>query len=197
MRFSGPPSASPAYLLVTLAVSTADTVTPNVEFARLDIPTLGFAVAVMMCAALAAGAAPAVGTVWSASDVRLTVVASSRPHQRVRRVLCVAEWSVAFVLLVSATLLGRSLARLMTTDLGVSPDHVATASINFAFGQRPTETEVVGRIHDLLDRISHIPGVQTAAAGTSLPPQTSRLFMTLKREGESVDYGAAARAGHP
>ena len=181
-----------AFLLVTLAASTGATFIPNVEFARLDIPTLGFAVTVMILAALAAGAAPAIGTVWSASEVRLTLVASRRPHQRVRRVLCVAEWSVAFVLLASATLLGRSLARLMTTDLGVVPDHVATASINFAFGQRPTETEVVGRMHDLLDRISRIPGVQTAAAGTSLPPQTSRLFMTLKREGESVDYGAAA-----
>jgi putative ABC transport system permease protein len=181
-----------AYLLVTLAVATTATFLPNVEFARLDIPTLLFAVVVMVFSALAAGAAPAVATVWSASEPRLTVVASSRPHQRVRRVLCIAEWTVAFVLLVSAMLVGRSLVRLMTTDLGVSPDHVATASLNFAFGQRPTEAEVVRRLDDLLDRISHIPGVQTAAAGTSLPPQASRLRMTLKREGESVDYAASA-----
>lgn len=180
-----------AYLLVCLAVATTATFLPNVEFARLDIPTLLFAVVVMVFSAVAAGAAPAVATVWSATEPRLTVVASSRPHQRVRRVLCVAEWSVAFVLLVSATLVGRSLARLMTTDLGVSPDHVATASLNFAFGQRPAEAEVVRRVDDLLDRIGQIPGVQTAAAGTSLPPQASRLRMTLRREGESVDYAAS------
>jgi putative ABC transport system permease protein len=180
-----------AYLLITLAVAATSTFLPNVEFARLDIPTFLFAVAVMVFSAFAAGAAPAVATVWSASEPRLTVVASSRPHQRVRRVLCVAEWSVAFVLLVGAALLGRSLVRLMTTDLGVSTDHVATASLNFAFGQRPTEPEVVRRLGDLLDRINRIPGVQTAGAGTSLPPQTSRIRMTLRREGESVDYAAA------
>jgi putative ABC transport system permease protein len=181
-----------AYFLVALAVATAATFVPNIEFARLDTPTLLFAVVVMTGSALAAGVAPAIATSWCTREPRLMVVASARPHQRVRRVLCVAEWSVAFVLLVSATLLGRSLVRLTTTDLGVSTDHVVTASLNFAFGNRPSETEVVRRVDELIDRINHIPGVQTSAAGTSLPPQSSRLRMTLKREGESVDYAAVA-----
>src|SRR5262249_32820624 len=99
---------------------------------------------------------------------------------------------VAFVLLVSAALLGRSLVRLMTTDLGVATDHVITASVNFAYGQRPSEPEVVHRVHDLIDRITRLPGVQSTGAGTSLPPQQSRLRMTLRRDGESVDYAASA-----
>jgi predicted permease len=181
-----------AYLLVRVAVTAGASSVPNVEFARLDAPTLLFAVVLMVVCALAAGAAPAIATTLSAAERRLTIVASSRPHQVVRRVLCIAEWSVAFVLLVSAMLLGRSLARLMTTDLGVSTDHVVTTSVNFAFGQQPTETEVVERVHELIDRINHLPGVQTTGAGTSLPPQTSRLRMSLKREGESVDYAASA-----
>src|SRR5262249_54972616 len=40
-------------------------------------------------------------------------------------------------------------------------------------------------------RINRLPGVQTAGAGVSLPPQTSRLRMTLRREGESLDYAAS------
>src|SRR5262249_50088099 len=160
---------------------------PNLESARLDLPTLLFAVAAMSASALAAGMAPALATSWSARDARLIVAATSRPHQRVRRVLCVVEWSAAFVLLVGATLLGRSLVRRLTADLGVSTDHVVTASLNFAFGQQPSETEVVNRVQGLIDRLNHLPGVQTTAAGTSLPPQTSRLRMTLRREGESVD----------
>src|SRR5262245_11742820 len=71
-----------AYLLITLAAATTSTFLPNVEFARLDIPTLLFAAVVMMFSALAAGAAPAVATAWSAREPRFTVVASSRPHQR-------------------------------------------------------------------------------------------------------------------
>jgi putative ABC transport system permease protein len=180
-----------AYLLLTLAVTTAATFVPNIEFARLDMPTLLFAIAVMGASALTAGMAPALATSWSAREARLTIVASSRPHQRVRRVLCVVEWSAAFVLLVGAALLGRSLVGLMTTDLGVSPDHVVTASLNFAFGQQPSETEVANRVQGLIDRINHLPGVQITAAGTSLPPQSSRLRMTLRREGEAVDYAAS------
>jgi putative ABC transport system permease protein len=180
-----------AYLLVTMAVSTAATFVPNIEFARLDLPSLLFAAGVMTFAALASGAAPAAITAWSAREPRLTVVQSSRPHQRARRALCVAEWSVAFVLLVGASLLARSLTRLMTTDLGVSTDHVVTASLNFAFGQRPPEDDVIRRVHEVLDRIKRIPGVVTAGVGTSLPPQASRIRITLRREGESVDYAAA------
>ncbi|HEX7796142.1 MAG TPA: ABC transporter permease [Vicinamibacterales bacterium] len=181
-----------AYFLVRLASETAATFVPNVEFAQLDAPALLFSVGAMVVSALVTGAAPALSTLWSARDPRLTVVTTARSHQRVRRVLCVTEWSVAFVLLVSAALLGRSLVRLMTTDLGVSTDHVITASVNFAFGQRPGEPEVVNRVHDLIDRINRLPGVQTTGAGTSLPPQQSRLRMTLRREGESVDYAASA-----
>src|SRR5262249_22315384 len=140
-----------AYFLVMLASQTAATFVPNVEFARLDGPALLFSVVVMVVSALATGAAPAFATLWSARDPRLTVVTTARPHQRVRRALCVTEWGVAFVLLVSAALLGRSLLRLMTTDLGVSTDHVITASVNFAYGQRPSEPEVVNRVHDLID----------------------------------------------
>ena len=181
-----------AYFLVKLALRTAATFVPNVEFAHLDAPALLFSVGVLVVSALVTGAAPALSTLWSARDPRLTVVATARSHQRVRRVLCVTEWSVAFVLLVSAALLGRSLVRLMTTDLGVSTDHVITASVNFAYGQRPGEPEVVNRVHDLIDRINRLPGVQTTGAGTSLPPQQSRLRMTLRREGDSVNYAASA-----
>jgi len=181
-----------AYFLVMLASRTAATFVPNVEFAQLDAPALLFSVGVLVVSALVTGAAPALSTLWSARDPRLTVVATARSHQRVRRVLCVTEWSVAFVLLVSAALLGRSLVRLMTTDLGVSTDHVITASVNFAYGQRPGEPEVVNRVHDLIDRINRLPGVQTSGAGTSLPPQQSRLRMTLRREGDSVNYAASA-----
>jgi putative ABC transport system permease protein len=180
-----------AYGGIRLAVTTAGAFVPNVEFARLDIPSLVFALTVMVFAALVAGAAPALITAWSANEPRLTVTTSSRPHQRVRRALSAAEWSVAFVLLVGASLLARSLSRLMTTDLGVATDHTVTASLNFGFGQRPPEEDVIRRVRDLLDRIKRLPGVETAGLGTSLPPQTSRIRITLRREGESVDYAAA------
>src|SRR5262249_34121195 len=55
-----------AYALVRLAIATAATFVPNIEFAGLDLPTLLFTVIVMLAAAMAAGVAPAFATTWSA-----------------------------------------------------------------------------------------------------------------------------------
>ena len=179
--------------LVAFAAAGGSTVVPNLETARLDLPTFVFATAAMVCAALAAGLAPGVAAGWSANEKQLvTGVSPNRSHQRIRVVLCTAEWIVAFVLLVAAALLGQSFVGLMHIDLGVSTDHVATASLNFALGQSPSQEEVARRTQQLLDRIGRIPGVQTAGVGTSLPPQTSRLQISLKLKGDNVDYAAAA-----
>jgi putative ABC transport system permease protein len=179
--------------LVALAAERGAAVVPNLETARLDIPTLLFATAAMVFSAFAAGIAPGVAAGWSANEKRLvTGVSSNRSHQRIRLVLCTAEWVVAFVLLVAVALLGQSFVGLMNIDLGVATDHVVTASMNFALGQSPSEEEVARRTQQLLVRIGRISGVQTVGVGTSLPPQTSRLQISLKLKGDNVDYAAAA-----
>jgi len=110
----------------------------------------------------------------------------------VRRALCVAEWAVSFVLLVSATLLGRSLVRLMNTDLGVSADHVVTASLNLALGRRLADVETLERVQRVIERIEGIPGLHAVGVGTALPPATSRMGVTLRLKRDAVDYAAAA-----
>jgi hypothetical protein len=82
---------------------------------------------------------------------------AGRPHQRVRRALCTAQWAVSFVLPVGAILLGRSLVRLLHADLGVSSDHIVTTSLNLGFEKRPTDVEVIRRLQLLLDGIRNIP----------------------------------------
>ena len=52
----------------------------------------------------------------------------------------VFELAVSVVLLVGAILLGRSLARLLNTDLGVVTDRVATASMNLSLDRELTGT---------------------------------------------------------
>jgi hypothetical protein len=74
----------------------------------------------------------------------------------------------------------------------VTPDHVVTASINSAFGRPHTAEEIATTMQRVVERVQHIPDVRAAGAGTSLPPATSRLMMSLKRKGADVDYVASA-----
>jgi len=170
---------------------------PRLDAIRLDAPVLLFSLAVAALTALAAGLLPA----WRSGVARpgfAAPTATSGVHRRrVRRLLCAAELAISMVLLVGAALLGRSLARLMHTDLGVHSAGVVTASMNLAFGGRPTDAMALERVTRVLARISQLPGVTAAGAGTSLPPNASRIVVTLRRAGESVDYRAAAVVATP
>jgi predicted permease len=171
---------------------------PRLDAVHMDVPVLLFSIALAAAAALATGLLPA----WhSASTADTLKFAASKPNaprgRRVRRVLCAAELAISLVLLIGATLLGRSLVRLMSTDLGVTTDHVVTASMNFAFGKRPSDAETVERVERVIERIRMLPGVRAVGVGTALPPSASRLRLTLRRTGEAVDYQAAGVAATP
>ena len=78
----------------------------------------------------------------------------------------------------------------MTTDC------VVTASMNLAFSGWPLTT-ALERIERVIERIQALPGVAAAGVGTSLPPQASRLRLTLRKGGDSVDYQASGVAVTP
>jgi putative ABC transport system permease protein len=44
----------------------------------------------------------------------------------------------------------------------------------------------------VIDAVQQMPGVRVVGAGTSLPPETSRLMMSLRRKSDDVDYVASA-----
>jgi putative ABC transport system permease protein len=172
---------------------------PRLDAVHVDVPVLLFSIALAGVAALGAGLLPAWQSANTADALKFGAAgatgASGRPQ--VRRVLCATELAVSLVLLVGASLLGRSLVRLMHTDLGVTTDHVVTASMNLAFGQRPTDAQTLERVERVIERIRTLPGVRAVGVGTALPPNASRLMLTLRRTGETVDYQAAGVAATP
>src|SRR5215212_9167119 len=96
------------------------------------------------------------------------------------------------VLLVAATLLGRSFVALLSTDLGVTAEHVTTATINVGIGRTHSGEEIATTMQRVIDEVKQVPGVGAVGVGTSRPPDASRLTMTLKRKGAAVDYAASA-----
>ncbi len=117
--------------------------------------------------------------------------------RHLQRTMCVVQVALAVTLLIGAALLGRSLVRLLGVDLGVSTDHVLTASMNLAFGERPTDAQALARVTRVIDKVRTLPGVRAVGVGTGLPPAVSRMTVTLRRHGDAVDYQAAAVPATP
>src|SRR5439155_14981852 len=101
--------------------------------------------------------------------------------RRVRRALIVAEVAISVVLLVGASLLGRSLVRLLQTDIGVTNAPVTAALIDLSFGRQLSMTEQRLLIDRIVDRVGALPGVVAAGAGASMPPNLPRLRITTSQ----------------
>ena len=82
--------------------------------------------------------------------------------------IVVLELAVAMVLLVGAGLLGRSLHRLLTEDLGLQPDRLATLRIVAPPSYTGNE-QLVALQRQLLERATALPGV-TSVGLSSTPP---------------------------
>lgn len=100
-----------------------------------------------------------------------TVVSASRFTRLLRDGLVVAELSVSLVLLVVAGLLLHSFVRMNRTDLGVDPRNVVTGLLILPDARYATQ-EARGRFCDrLLQDVKTLPGVQSAALSTEIPPE--------------------------
>jgi macrolide transport system ATP-binding/permease protein len=102
---------------------------------------------------LAEGARGYAGTMWRRFGANLVVI----------------ELAVAVVLLVSAGLLGKSLYRLLHVEVGFQPDHLATLEVAFspkAYAKAPQQVEAARKV---LNRVSELPGVQSASLTSMLP----------------------------
>jgi putative ABC transport system permease protein len=105
-----------------------------------------------------------------ASDVRT----ATRGGGRVRGALVVAEVAAAVLVLTGAGLLLRTLLTLQNIDPGYRAQDVLTMTMNVPMpGVVPTRyptPESVYRFYDAIEReIRQVPGVRTAALGSSLP----------------------------
>jgi putative ABC transport system permease protein len=112
----------------------------------------------------------------------------TRERQRSQQTLVAAQLALALVLLVSAGLMIRSFQALGRVDPGFTrAADVQTFSVSIP----PTvvaESERVTRMQQLiLDRVSAIPGVASAALTTRMPMGSSRYSSALTAEGRPDD----------
>ena len=106
--------------------------------------------------------------------------ADSRPRQRVRRALVATQIAMTVVMLTGAGLLGRTLARLQSIDLGYQPDHLSILSYTAFVGPQgglATAAQMTQTVKDLVAHIEATPGVVAASPVESGPFKGQALFV--------------------
>ncbi len=100
---------------------------------------------------------------------------ATRATWRIRAALVAVNMTMAAILVVSSGLVARSLFGLLAVEIGFSPNRILTARVSVA-GPRFTAPDPATNIANtdvfyrgVLDRIRALPGVETAAAVTTLP----------------------------
>ena len=139
--------------------------------AEIDLRVLGFAAALALMTGIGFGLWPALGgtreapmeTIKSGGGAGTTASGS----RRARRILVVAEIALTFVLLVGAGLMLRSFERLMGLDAGLDKSRVGTLELSFSRGT--TMPVRLGRIEEIMARMSASPGIDAVGAVNDLP----------------------------
>jgi putative ABC transport system permease protein len=159
---------------VDALVALASGFLPRASEIGLDARVLGFTLLISVLTAIVFGLAPALQI--SKTDVQeaLKEGGSSGSSPRgnwLRSLLAVAEVAAALMLLIGAGLLIRSFMRLQQVDTGLRPENVLTMKITLPEAKYKTKESAVAFYDQVLERVSALPGVETAGLINILPIQ--------------------------
>lgn len=165
---------------------------PYLTDSGLDLAAVGFALAAAVVAALLCGAALAL------TSVRLPVHDALRSgargniggkgEGRLRRALVVLQLAVAVGVLSSAGLLVRSTVALLDTDAGFSRANVLVVPVALPPLRPSTPASLAAFERAVLDRVSALPGVASAATSNVVP---------LSGDARSAGFAVEGRAERP
>jgi predicted permease len=144
---------------------------PRAEEIHLDARMFLFAVGISLASGFLFGLAPAfrvpVRNLESAIRIGGRAIAGS--SRRLHSVFVIAEIALAFVLLISAGMLGRTLLRLSSLDPGVNVHNVLTARFALSPATLANADEIRPAWLDVLERMRTLPGVQAATLSDIIP----------------------------
>jgi len=151
------------------STSRGDATIGAVAFSSIafDWQALAFGLSTSLAVGLLFGLAPAlVATRASLSDVLKTDRTAAGVGVG-RRALVVTQVALALVLLIGSGLMVRTLAKLLTVDVGFDTSHLLTFSVNPS--DPISEDAVSGFYSQILDRVRAVPGVADAALDSCAP----------------------------
>jgi putative ABC transport system permease protein len=160
-----------AYWATTSFVAIGGDAIPRPEAITLDARVLLFALALATAAALLAGIVPAIQASRGAvvNDLREGGrQGGATASRRTRQALVTAEVALAFVLLIGAGLLTRTVWRMQSVERGFRADGIVTATLSLPASAYAGPAEVRAFYARLLEQVRSLPGVQAAATTTGI-----------------------------
>jgi putative ABC transport system permease protein len=182
-----------------LAVSLTSAHLPRMESFRLNVPVLAFVAAIAVLATILAGVVPGLQasqphTQGMLRDGRQSDRLGMR-GQRLRGALVVSEVALALLLLCGAGLMLRSFVYLNRVNPGFQTEHLLTMKIALPGAAYPKLEQTRAYLERLRERLQELPGVQSAAAGSTLPLSGESDWGTfLIADGTSPDWAKASAA---
>jgi predicted permease len=169
---------------------------PRLNDAGLNLTVVGFMAGVAALTAVLFSLAPA----WQVARLNLAgALKDAGPNagtsrRRTRRTLVVAEISLAFVLLVGAGLMTRTLVNLITVDAGFVGENVLTIPLDMPRVEGATVQEQAAPFIELLGNLRTQAGVQSAGYTSHVPMSGNDSRTGIGFEGRPPDPNDGARA---
>jgi len=151
---------------------------------HLNIPVLLFTLGATLLSGVLFGCFPA----WHAARQNISDMlkeggrssSAGAGHNRLRRILVVAEFALALILVAGAGLILRSFWNVTQVDLGIRRDHVLTFSVPIQHERTSSAAQVRSIYRQLEERIAAVPGVMKVAIAPGLPTNgAGRLHFTI------------------
>jgi predicted permease len=146
---------------------------PRASSIQLDGAVLGFTILLSLATGIIFGLVPA----WQASHVDLNTALKSGTRgaggaegkHRVRNALVMTEVALALILLICASLLIQSFARLGRVQTGMRTERLFTARLGLPEIAYPRPETVIAFFDQLMPRLRAIPGVESVTTAWPLP----------------------------
>jgi putative ABC transport system permease protein len=109
---------------------------------------------------------------------------SSPSRRRLRSALVVTEIALALVLLVGAGIMVEGFGNLMNADQGFDRTHVLAFRVALPDSEYRGKDRIRGFYHQVIEKLQALPGVESAAAMTSVPSSWSWTNSEYTAEGQ-------------
>jgi predicted permease len=145
---------------------------PYLKGPGLNLHVMGFAAVIGLATAILFSLTPVLRL--SLTDVRGGLMEGGRSGvgtvwRHLGANLVVLELCIAMVLLVAAGLLGKSFYRLLHTDIGVQPDHLAMMRLSAPHSGYAKDELMVALARRVMEETGRLPGVQSVAVAHQVP----------------------------
>ncbi|NDQ58181.1 MAG: ABC transporter permease, partial [Acidipila sp.] len=181
---------------INLLVAFAARFTPSTAAIRIDGAVLLFTLGISLATGVIFGSIPAFASREALASVLNQGggrVSGSSKH-RFRNALVTAQVAISFVLLIGAGLMLRTLVKLQSVDAGFHAENVLSSQVSLNFTKYRDSKASIGFYTTLLDRLSHQPGVQSAAVSMTVPldNQMGSMDGQVEIEGRPTPAGTPA-----